>query len=156
MADVAHGWRVVFLVVCVEWDWFLSHGRTNQKTPNKKKVVNTTLCTTWGCINTLNYPGFLGRVREFPCREVRFPSWKYDIGRIFKMTWTKYDAVLKGVGLPIARRDCLTLVWRAIFDIRCSCQLVNSNTSRPNSARNIEFGDNLANFDRGQKYRIWQ
>jgi hypothetical protein len=38
-------------------------------------------------INTLNYPGFLGRVREFPCREVRFPSWKYNIGRIFKITW---------------------------------------------------------------------
>ncbi len=35
---------------------------------------------------TLNYPGFLGRVRESPCREVLFPSGKYDIGRIFKIT----------------------------------------------------------------------
>ncbi len=69
----------------------LFKGRTNFQMPNFhltiRKVVNTTLCTTWGCINTLNYPGFLGRVQEFPCREVRFPSWKYNIGRIFKITY---------------------------------------------------------------------
>ncbi len=34
-----------------------------------------------------------------------------------------------------------------IFDIRCSCQLVNSNRQVGVAARNIEFGDNLANFD---------
>jgi hypothetical protein len=34
-----------------------------------------------------------------------------------------------------------------IFDIRCSCQLLNSNIQVGVAARNIEFGDNLANFD---------
>ena len=34
-----------------------------------------------------------------------------------------------------------------IFDIRCSYQLVNSNIQVGVAARNIEFGDNLANFD---------
>ena len=34
-----------------------------------------------------------------------------------------------------------------IFDIRCSCQLVNSNIQVGVAARNIEFGNNLANFD---------
>ena len=34
-----------------------------------------------------------------------------------------------------------------IFDIRCSYQLVNSNIQVGAAARNIEFGNNLANFD---------
>jgi hypothetical protein len=34
-----------------------------------------------------------------------------------------------------------------IFNIRCSCQLVNSNIQVGVAARNIEFSDNLANFD---------
>jgi hypothetical protein len=34
-----------------------------------------------------------------------------------------------------------------IFDIRCSCQLVNSNIQVGVVARNIEFGNNLTNFD---------
>ncbi len=34
-----------------------------------------------------------------------------------------------------------------IFDIRCSYQPVNSNIQVGVAAKNIEFGDNLANFD---------
>ncbi len=34
-----------------------------------------------------------------------------------------------------------------IFDIRCSYQLVNLNIQVGVAARNIEFGNNLTNFD---------
>jgi hypothetical protein len=37
---------------------FFSHGRKNHKPPNKKKVVNTTLCMTWARTTTLKIPRF--------------------------------------------------------------------------------------------------
>jgi hypothetical protein len=56
------------------------------KKPLTKKVVNTMLCTTWGCKNTPKTPQFWGGVPEFLCTEVQFPLWKYDMGCIFKAT----------------------------------------------------------------------
>jgi hypothetical protein len=38
----------LFGVVVLSVTGFLSHGHTNRKSPNKKKVVNMTLCMTWG------------------------------------------------------------------------------------------------------------
>mgnify|MGYP000064680746 CR=1 FL=1 len=36
----------------------------------------------------MKYPGFGGGVLAFLCRGIRFPLWKYDIGRILKITRT--------------------------------------------------------------------
>ncbi len=50
------------------------------------------------------------------------------------------------VGSPVEKRNG-SAVGLPIFDIRCSCQLVNLNIQVGVAARNFEFGDNLANFD---------
>ena len=59
-------------------------------TPNnpltKKKVVKTTLCTTVRAQLPPKYPGFREGVLELLCWDIRCPSWKYDNGRIFKIT----------------------------------------------------------------------
>ena len=44
------------------------------------------LCTTWGCKNTPKTPQFWGGMPEFLCTDIQYPSWKYNIGRIFKTT----------------------------------------------------------------------
>ena len=59
-------------------------------TPNnpltKKKVVKTTLCTTVRAQLPPKYSGFREGVLELLCWDIRCPSWKYDNGRIFKIT----------------------------------------------------------------------
>jgi hypothetical protein len=59
-------------------------------TPNnpltKKKVIKTTLCTTVRAQLPPKYPGFREGVLELLCGDIRCPSWKYNNGRIFKIT----------------------------------------------------------------------
>jgi hypothetical protein len=51
-----------------------------------KKVVKTTLCTTGGAQLLPKYSSFLEGVLELLSRDILRPLWKYDIGRIFKIT----------------------------------------------------------------------
>ena len=58
------------------------------------------LCTTmpW-CNYPKNTPQFLGGVSKFLCADIRRPSWKYDFGRIFKITRTCWNEIRRCVQL---------------------------------------------------------
>ena len=77
-------------------------------TPNnpltKKKVVKTTLCTTVRTQLPPKYPGFREGVLELLCWDIRCPSWKYDNGRIFKITRRYSKKILLCVRLYTLRR----------------------------------------------------
>ena len=62
------------------------HIFTPPSLPNKKMVVKTTLCTTGGVQPPPKYPSFSEGVSEFLLVGIQSPSWKYDNGRIFKIT----------------------------------------------------------------------
>ena len=70
----------------------------------KKKVLKTTLCTTVRAQLSPKYPGFSEGVLELLYRDMLCPSWKYDNGRIFKITCRYSKKILLCVQLYTLRK----------------------------------------------------
>ncbi len=96
-------------------DWFFSHGRTNQKNPNKNKVVHTTLCTTWARTTTQKIPRFFRG-------GTKVPLYSHTMSLVEIRLWSYFQNILGKSTLPSLREWDSLLLGGTVWPLSDLCQ----------------------------------